>query len=137
MEKKIQLAYLPFEKSLSEKIGLALSESGFEVTLVQEEIDPTTLVIVLLTPNVKSEELFSSFPWLKEQFALSSYKGFRLMPLIAFDPSKVDIEKAYEGEFGETMEEVFSGEFKPFGWDVTKKGVDSEFFRILEESYSE
>lgn len=105
--------------------------------MVQEEVDPTTLVVVVLTPSVTSKQLFSSFPWLKGQFALSSYKGFRLMPLIAFDPSKVDIERAYEGSLGETMEEVFSGEFKPFGWDVRKKEADPEFFRILEESYSE
>lgn len=137
MEKKLQLAYLPSDRSLSEKIALALSESGMEVSLVQEEVDPTTLVVVVLTPNVTSKQLFSSFPWLKGQFALSSYKGFRLMPLIAFDPSEVDIEKAYEGSLGETMEEVFSGEFKPFGWDITKKEADTEFFRILEESYSE
>ena len=30
-----------------------------------------------------------------------------------------------------------SGEFKPFGWDLDREGLDPEFLRILEESYSE
>ncbi len=137
MEKQLQLAYLPTDRTLAEQIGLSLSESGFDVTLVNENVDPNLLVVVLLTPLSKSEDLFSCFPWLKSQFELSNFKGFRLMPLLAFDPKKTDIEKAYEGELGETMEKVFSGEFKPFGWDISKKGTDPEFFRVLEENYSE
>lgn len=137
MEKQLQLAYLPSDRQLAEKIGLSLSENGLEIALVNKDIDPSKLVVVLLTPSVTAKQLFSSFPWLKGQFELSSFKGFRLMPLLAFDPNFTDIEAAYEGELGETMEEVFSGEFKPFGWDISKKDADPEFFRVLEENYSE
>ncbi len=138
MEKQLQLAYLPTDRTLAEQIGLSLSESGFDVTLVNENVDPNLLVVVLLTPSSKPEDLFSCFPWLKSQFELSSFKGFRLMPLLAFDPKETDIEKAYEGELGETMEKVFSGEFKPLRMGCQQKGnrprilqgLGRELFRI-------
>ena len=133
----LQLAFIQNDRSIAEKIALSLSEGGFEVTLVQKSIDPKKIVLVLLTKDSVEKELYSSFPWLKEQNDFSSYRGFRLMPLFAYDSTKEDPEKIFEGEFGEMMEEVFSGEFKPFGWDLSEKKMSPEFVRVLEEGYSE
>lgn len=133
----LQLAYLQKDRPIAETIALSLSEEGFEVTLVQKSVDPGKIVLVLLTEGSAAKELYSSFPWLQEQNAFSSYRGFRLMPLFAYDSGKEDPEEIFEGAFGEMMEEVFSGEFKPFGWDLSQKKMNPEFLRVLEESYSE
>ncbi len=133
----LQLAFIQKDRPIAEKIALALSEGGFEVTLVQENLDPKKIVLVLLTKDSTEKELYSSFPWLKEQNDFSSYRGFRLMPLFAYDAKKEDPEKIFEGEFGEMMEEVFSGEFKPFGWDLSEQKMSPEFIRVLLEGYSE
>ena len=121
----LQLAYLQKDRPIAETIALSLSEEGFEVTLVQKSVDPGKIVLVLLTEGSTAKELYSSFPWLQEQNAFSSYRGFRLMPLFAYDSGKEDPEK------------IFEGGFKPFGWDLSQKKMSPEFLRVLKESYSE
>lgn len=137
MEKKLQLAYENQNRDLAFKIGRILGENGFEVELVQKDIDPKKVILILINIYSKEETLFSSLPWLKSQFDYSSLKGFRLFPLLVYSPSKEDPEAIFEGEFGELYGNVFSGEFKPFGWDEENDALDPEFKRILEESYSE
>ncbi len=137
MEKNLQLAYEDQNRDIALKIGRILGENGFEVELVQKDIDPKRLTLILINIYSKEETLFSSLPWLKDQFGYSSLKGFRLFPILAYSPSKEDPEVLFEGELGELYENVFSGEFKPFGWNEESSVLDPEFKRILEESYSE
>ena len=59
------------------------------------------------------------------------------MPLLAFHPQKEDPEARWAEGIGGVIEGLLSGEFKPFGWDLDREGLDPEFLRILEESYSE
>ena len=137
MEKKLQLAYESQNREAALKIARILGESGFEVELVQKDIDPAELTLILINIYSKEETLFASLPWLKEQYGYSSLKGFRLFPILVYSPSKEDPEALFEGELGELYEKVFSGEFKPFGWNEESDALDPEFKRILEESYSE
>lgn len=137
MEKNLQLAYESQNRDLALKIGRILGENGFEIELVQKDIDPKKVILILININSKEETLFSSLSWLKDQFGYSSLKGFRLFPILVYSPSKEDPEALFEGEFGRLYENVFSGEFKPFGWNEESGVLDPEFKRILEESYSE
>ncbi len=137
MENSLQLAYEDQNREIALRIGRILAENGFSVNLVQEAIDPKMVTLVLTNARSEKETLFSCLPWLKDQYAYSSLKGFRLFPILAFSPSKEDPEALFEGKLGELYEEVFSGEFKPFGWNTEKENLDPEFKRILEESYSE
>ncbi len=137
METRLQLAYENQNRDLALKIGRILGENGFEVELVQKDIDPQKVTLILINIYSKEETLFSSLPWLKEQFLYSSLKGFRLFPVLAYSPSKEDPEALFDGELGQVYEDVFSGEFKPFGWNEESDTLDPEFKRILEESYSE
>ena len=137
MEKNLQLAYESQNRDLALKIGRILGENGFEIKLVQKDIDPKKITLILININSKEETLFSSLPWLKDQFGYSSLKGFRLFPILVYSPSKEDPEALFEGELGRLYENVFSGEFKPFGWNEESDVLDPEFKRILEESYSE
>ena len=137
MEKNLQLAYENQNRDLALKMGRILGENGFEVKLIQEDIDPKKVTLILINIYSKEESLFSCLPWLKDQFGFSSLKGFRLFPILVYSPSKEDPETLFEGELGELYENVFSGEFKPFGWNEESDVLDSEFKRILEDSYSE
>ena len=137
MEKSLQLAYLSKNRPEAEKIALILSENGFEVELVQKEVNPSEVVLLLLMQKDEEKSLLQELPWLQEQAEYSSYRGFRLMPLLAFHPQKEDPEALWEEGIGGVIEGLLSGEFKPFGWDLDRKDLDPEFLRILEESYSE
>ena len=137
MEKNLQLAYEDQNRDLALKMGRILGENGFKVELVQEDIDPKKVTLILINIYSKEETLFSCLPWLKDQFGFSSLKGFRLFPILVYSPSKEDPEVLFEGELGELYENVFSDEFKPFGWNEESNVLDPEFKRILEESYSE
>lgn len=137
MKNKLQLAYESQNREAALKIGRILGENGFEVELVQKDIDPTELILILINIHSKEDTLFASLPWLKEQYGYSSLKGFRLFPILVYSPSKEDPEALFDGELGELYEKVFSGEFKPFGWNEESATLDPEFKRILEESYSE
>lgn len=89
--------------------------------------------ILLLDSQTSPEELYEDVPWLKAQFDFSSYRGFRMMPFLVFDSNKEDVEELDEEPIGETLEEVISGEFKPYGYDLAKKNPLEEFLSVLEE----
>jgi hypothetical protein len=137
MDRKAQLAYETKNRDAACKVARILAESGFEIELVQKTVDPKRLVILLLSRGSQEDTLYEDLPWLKEQFAFSSFKGFRLFPVFLYSSSLIDPEEAFAGGLGEVYESVFSGEFKPFGWDLDKNHLDPEFLRVLEESYQE
>lgn len=88
--------------------------------------------ILVLDIDTTSEELFEDLPWLKEQFDYSSLRGFRLMPVLVFDSRKDDVENLGDKPIATTLEEVISGEFKPYGYDLAKKNPLEEFLSVLE-----
>ena len=49
---------------------------------------------------------------------------------------KENIDDLFEEGLGEVYEELFSGEFKPYGWDLDDENTIQEFERVLEENYS-
>jgi len=89
--------------------------------------------VLLLDPKTSPEELYKDLPWLKEQFEYSSLKGFRLLPFLVFDSQKENVEELDDQPIAEVLEEVLSGEFKPFGYDKAKKNPMEEFLSVLEE----
>lgn len=137
MLEKLQIACDSAGKEDAEKVQKILVENGFEATMVQKEVNPAELVLVILNAHSSEESLYRSLPWLKEQFAYSSYKGFRLFPILVYSPAKENPEKLFEGELGKMYENVFSAEFKPFGWKRENDVLDEEFLRVLSESYAE
>ncbi len=88
--------------------------------------------VLLLDVKTSPEELYTDLPWLKDQFDYSSYHGFRLLPFLVFDSRKEDIENLEEEPIADTLEEVISGEFKPYGYDLAKKNPLEEFLSVLE-----
>lgn len=134
----LQIASSSLDRTKSDILAKALRKEGYEIWGVEgDDIDPKEIVILLLTSSTDKEDLLSTQTWLAKQFDYSSFKGFRLMPLLIYSSSKEDPEEICEGPFGEMMEELISGEFKPFGWDLDFDGNIKEFKRVLEESYSE
>lgn len=88
--------------------------------------------VLLLDVKTSPEELYTDLPWLKDQFDYSSYRGFRLLPFLVFDSRKEDVENLNEEPIADTLEEVISGEFKPYGYDLAKKNPLEEFLSVLE-----
>ncbi len=119
---------LPFaERLLGELSGLGLAASA---GLLPAE---GAVHVLVLDPKTSPDELYADIPWLKEQFEYSSLRGFRLMPFLVYDSAKEDVENLDEEPIAETLEEVISGEFKPYGYDLAKKNPLEEFLSVLEE----
>ncbi len=138
MKTILQLATSFADRPYGDIVAKALRERGYEVYGIEEfDVDPKEIVILLFSANTDKEDLLAAQPWLKQQFDYSSFKGFRLMPLLVYSSSEQDPEELFEGELGELVEGLISGEFKPVGFDLDDPGCLKEFDRILEESYSE
>jgi len=95
-----------------------------------------TLVLLFLDMESTPEEIYSCAPWIKEQFDYSSFKALRLMPFLIYHSSKGSVEDQVENGLSDTLEEVMSGEFKPFGFDLDAKHPLEEFPSVY-ETYSE
>lgn len=136
MKSVIQFAsILSHERSLL--LFSLLMENGFPLVEVNDSIDPNELVICCFDETATSES-FLSLPWLKEQEEYSSYPYLRVLPFFVYSSSKGDVEELFEEGLGDEIEEVFSGEFKPFGFDFDDiEGSVKELKRVIEESYSE
>ena len=119
---------LPFRRKLVEE----LRTLGLEVELGLQPVEGAIHVLVM---DVKTspDELYADVPWLKEQFDFSSLRGFRLMPFLVYDSNVDDVENLDDEPIAETLEEVISGEFKPYGYDRAKKNPLEEFPSVLEE----
>lgn len=137
MKITLQLAATKSQEENLEKVSNVLKKNGFETIRINKEIDPNLVALVFLGVEITPEMLFSAFPWLKEEYARSSCKYLRLMPFIAYHPKKENIDDLWENGIGETYEEVFSGEFKPYGWDLDDEETIKEFLRVYEEGYLE
>lgn len=131
--------YLHFPSRLSETaktVHNALKDASYDVEALQGAPNDGSLVLFLLDLDCDEEEIYASAPWLKEQFAYSSLKALRLMPFLVYHSGEGDIESLVEERLAETIEAVFSGEFKPFGYDLDAEKPLAEFPSVL-ESYEE
>lgn len=136
MDNILQLAFSPGEKELAAKVAASLEKNGFKTKVINEKVDPAHVTLVFLGLNTTAKSLLKAQPWLKQQFEFSSIQGLRVMPFIPYHASFEDIDELWEARIGEVYEEIFSGEFKPYGWDLDHEDTIIEFKRVLEE-YSE
>ena len=129
---------LYFDKADAQRANafVLAAETMVKIAIHPQTVDPDALTAIILSNDTTLEGLFQAAPWLKEQFEYCSYPHLKLMPIFVYASSKEDPEVAFEGPVGELYEELMSGEFKPFGFDLDAKNPLEEFPRILEE-YSE
>ena len=132
MEEKLHIYCDKADSEYASILLKALLEKGYEAVLGEPNPTERDFCIVILSSLTSEEGLLSSLPWLKEQYDLSSYKGFRVMPLLMWHGGE-NLEEIWDEGIGEIYEAIFSGEFKPFGFDMDDKDPLKEFPRILEE----
>lgn len=137
MEKLLQIAYESVNEAEVEAVKKELKKQGFSLVDANKEVNPDHVVLVFLTPKSRLDSLMKEIPWLQGQYEESSFKYLRAMPFIPYHPSKEDIDDLFDAGLGELYEEVFSGEFKPYGWDLDDPDTIKEFLRVLEEGYEE
>ena len=126
--------YLQFSSRLAKdvaKVKAAFEEKGLIHQDLKGAPKDYSLVLFCLDMDSTEEEIYASAPWLKEQFDYSSLKGLRLMPFLLYHSGKGDIEDQVEENLAETIEAVFSGEFKPYGFDLDSSAPLSEFDTVL------
>jgi len=129
----LQFAYGLNQKTIALEAIEALREAGYEVIdSGGQDIDPNRIVLLLLSEGV-SEQGLLGIGWFKEQFDYSSYPHLRMMPFVAYHSSKDDFDALWEKDIGDVYENLISGEFKPYGWDLDDPSSKIEFARILED----
>lgn len=134
---KLQFAYTPSDKDVALQVKDKLQSLGYELTLLEDKpVDEEGVILALFTSDTKEEEFLTSLPWLAKQQEYSSIHYLKVMPFFVYHSRKEDPEEAFEGNAGELYDEVFSGEFKPYGWDLDSSTPETEFARVL-ENYSE
>ena len=121
---------------MGEAIVLSLARKGYAIRALSGTPEDGSLVLLMLDMGSSEEEIFSTAPWLKEQFDYSSFKALRLMPFLVYRSSEGDIEQQVEDHLADTLEAVISGEFKPYGYDLDAQDPLLEFPSVL-ETYEE
>ena len=137
MEKEtLLICFDESEESRAEELRIGLKGLGYTALLANRPVNENDFVLLLLGPDCSKEGLLKSNPWLGKQFEDSSFRGFRLMPVVAYHGNSEDVDAVWESSVGEIYEEMISGEFKPFGFDLDNENAAKEFHRVYEE-YSE
>ena len=127
--------YLAYPKRLSllaEDVSLSLFKRGYANEQLRKEPQDGSLVLFLLDMETTAEEIYRDVPWIEEQFDHSSLKHLRLMPFLIYQSSLGNVEEQVENLLSETLESVFSGEFKPYGYDLDAADPLEEFSSVLE-----
>jgi hypothetical protein len=135
MSETLYLSYPPRLASLVASVKASFDKAGY----VYQDLDqPEDGALVLLFLDMEStpEEIYASALWLKEQFDYSSFKALRLMPFLLYRSSLGDVEEQVDEHLADTLEEVISGEFKPYGYDLDDENPLREFASVL-ENYEE
>ena len=131
---RLQVAYPTSEKENAKKVEAALSSLGYEVIEVKEKpLYPEEVILAIFSSKTEEKDFLRDLPWLEKQKEYSSIHYLHVMPFFVYSSKEEDPEKAFEGKAGELYEDVFSGEFKPFGWDFASKDPAQEFARVLED----
>ena len=95
--------------------------------------DSSEVILAFFSSKTDIVSFWKAFPWLKEQQEFSSCPYLHVMPFFLYHGQKEDPEEAFNGPAGTLYESVFSGEFKPFGWDLDSPCPEKEFQRVLED----
>ena len=136
MSNTMYLAYSRRQSDTAQKILSLLIQAGYDAKSLQNSPKDGDLVLLLLDMESREDELFASFPWLRDQFEFSSLRALRLMPFLVYRSSEGDIEEQVENCLADTLESVISGEFKPYGFDIDAEDPLKEFASVL-ENYEE
>lgn len=134
---RLEIAHAPSEEEIGKKIAENLSSFGYEVVKIEEKpLSEKDVILALFTSETEEDDFLKALPWLAKQREYASIRHLKVMPFYVYHSSKEDPEVSFEGKPGKLCEDVFSGEFKPFGWDLDAVNPAAEFPRVLEE-YSE
>lgn len=133
---KLQIAYSKRDEVSAKKIIQTLSFNHDLKEVNSYLLDSNAVTIIVFTSSTSEKELLEELPWLKEELTRSSVKHLKLMPLYAYHSKMENPEQEFEKEVGTLYEDIFSTEFKPFGWDFDSNNPEKEFPSVLEQ-YSE
>lgn len=135
--KHLLLSYTEIEEKDAAKLAEGLKELGYKTVRIQEKPeDDENVLLLLLNRNSRKEAIEKESPWIKNQFDFSSIPHLKIMPVFLYHPEDGDPEVQFENTVLDIYEELFSGEFKPFAWNLDENEPDKEFLRVLDE-YSE
>lgn len=134
MNRIIQIAYSDSDKKIVNKVIKEL-EINYKLQRIIENPISDDVILAMFTKQTEESQFLSSLPWLKKEREFSSISHLKVMPFFIYDSKVDDPEKIFESKTGELYENIFSGEFKPFGWDINSLD-HKEFIRVLAE-YSE
>lgn len=132
MNKRIQIACLEADEEAMGKVADDLLRDGYDVNFLGDFNEDFPLLFVL-NKDLTIEKAFELYPWLKEQFELSSIPNLRILPFVVYHSSKNDLDAIWESGLGDNYEAIFSGEFKPYGWDLDNENAIEEFNRVIED----
>lgn len=133
MNEILQFAYLERNADIAKKIISQIEEKGYKIQEVSAELKyENALIFLIFDKNATKEEYDLKFPWLKNQLEYSSIKKFKLMPIFIYHSKVDEPESLFDGPIGEFYESIFSGEFKPYGYDLDNLNPLDEFDNVLE-----
>ena len=134
---RLQIAYSKRDERSAIEIISALSSLNYELDVTNSELlDEKAVTIVLFSTSTEENELLNELPWLKKERMRSNVKHLKVMPLFVYHSKREDPEKEFDKNVGMLYEDIFSTEFKPYGWDFDSDAPEREFPLILEQ-YSE
>lgn len=134
---KIQLLYPSILENRIASLEAGLSSKGYTLIHNPDDYDEDALGIAVFIQEMDADAYLKEIPLLAKQLDYSSIKYLRILPLIIYDSKQEDIEALFEGPTGEFVDSIFSGEFKPFGWDLSNQDNLTELVEIIEENYAE
>ena len=136
----MQMIQLLYPSALNEAIApleAGLSSKGYALIHNPIDYDENVLGIAFFVPEMDVDSYLKEVPLLKAQLDFSSIKYLRILPLLIYDSKQVDVEALFDGPTGKFAESIFSGEFKPYGWDLSNPDNLTELVEIIEENYAE
>lgn len=132
MNKRIQIACLEADEENMGIVADHLIREGYDISFLGN-FDGDFPLIFVLNRDLTPEKAFELYPWLKEQFELSSIPNLRILSFVVYRSSETDIDSLWDSGIGDNYEAIFSGEFKPYGWDLDNENAIEEFNRVIEE----
>ncbi len=127
---KLQFAFGKGQSEVALEAMEALRQAGYDVIETHGEIDPDQIVLLLLSKGMTKDGLLE-IKWLREQFEFCSYPHLRMMPFVAYHSKTEDFDELWDETIGDVYDELISGEFKPYGWDLDDPKSKIEFERVL------
>lgn len=113
----------------------ALKQGDFSPLEARREINDEDLYFLDLS-NTTKEDLEKAYPWLKEEFLRSNIHHLRILPLFIYDSRKEDPFEKWEEGANEIYESLFSEEFKPYAYDISRpSSSNSELKHVLSLYY--